>query len=118
MRAILTVCVLISVTSQCDATGPSLLNDNGQPVANEQQPVIDQKPLADNNNPRMPSPFIQRHNVEISWPKIEIPITFTLQHEIQAGNWLIACFAFVAIAIVIHGFLSVAAANVRNSKYI
>jgi hypothetical protein len=116
MRAILTVCVLVFVTSQCDATGPSLLNDNGQPVATDQQPVIDQKPVAE--NPRMPSPFIQRHEMKIEWPRIEIPITFTIQHELQAGNWLIACFVILAISIVIHGFLGVAAANARNSKYI
>ena len=116
MRAILTVCVLMSICSQCDATGPSLLDTTGNPAsvnADEQNPVIDQRPTVD-NNPKMPSPFIQRHNVEISWPKIEIPITFTLQHEIQPDNYFIGCFIFIGVAIILAGYCQIVAAN-RNA---
>lgn len=102
-HACMSVVAMVFGGVQCYATGPSLLNDNGQQV-------VDQRPI-DNNKPVMPSPFIQRHNVEITWPKIEIPITFTLQHEIQPDNYFIGCFVFIGVAIIIAGYCQIVAAN-------
>lgn len=65
------------------------------------------------NQFRRPEPEVKPalfpNQVELKFPKIEFPVSFTLNHEIVVTNGVIALVIFFGVCIIIHGVCMVAA---------
>lgn len=105
--------LLLTIPFLCNGsnTYASVLADNFQPQ------VVDQfRPLPDKNIPKPDGGIIFPPKLELSFPKIEFPINFTITHTIDATNTVIGVAAIIAFAICFHGFCILQHAHIMKQK--